>query len=160
MSSLPRLVIGIPTFRRPRQLEGLLDSLRPELAGTDALVVVADNDVSPQTPQIVSGSGLDAVCVGVPERGISQARNALIREAFARRPGWTWLTMVDDDGVVEPGWLAALGGCAARFEADIISGPVLRDLPPQASIVARNSMFSARPRQADGPVEVIRARRT
>ena len=44
------VVIGIPTFRRPQQLQALLDSLLPELAPHDVWVIVGDNDCGESAP--------------------------------------------------------------------------------------------------------------
>lgn len=151
----PDVVVGIPTFRRPRQLTELLASLRPELTDRVALVLVADNDCDPGTPDVVAGALGGCVAhrvIDVPEPGISQVRNALIDTTYGVVPGWQWLVMLDDDGVVLPGWSQALLRGAERFDADVAGGPVLGDLPPGSSILARNSIFGSRPRFPTGPV--------
>ena len=155
MSTLPPVVIGIPTFRRPDLLAILLTSLRPEIEGRDARVIVADNDPGPATPRVIEENCPSATYVPVDERGISQVRNAIIRTALALEEPWEWLIMLDDDGYVHLGWLAGFVEAARRFDADAASGPVLRDLPPDASILARNSMFAERPRRPDGPIPTI-----
>lgn len=155
MTPLPPVAIGIPTYKRPLMLARLLDSLRPEVEGRDVQVIVADNAPGPETPRVIEAHLSAALYVRVPEPGISQVRNAIIRTALRTARPWDWLAMIDDDGRAEPGWLEALIEGARRFDADVASGPVLRDLPAGVSLVARNSMFAGRPRHDDGPVSVL-----
>ncbi|MDO5699028.1 MAG: glycosyltransferase [Dermatophilus congolensis] len=152
---LPPVCIGIPTYKRPELLARLLLSLEPEIAGRDVMVLVADNAPGSAAPEVVRAHCPQATCIDVHERGISEARNALIRTALASDHGWRWLIMLDDDGYVEPGWLEALVDGATRFDADVAAGPVDGLLPPGASIIARNSVFAGRPRHEDGPVEML-----
>lgn len=154
----PAVVIGVPTYRRPRQLAQLLHSLYEELGDRQVPVVVADNECGDAAPLVVAAaarSGLSATCICVRERGISQVRNAIIREVSERHPSWRWLIVLDDDGVVEPGWFDALLHGTSRFDADVVAGPVLGDLPERASVFARNSVYAGRPRFASGPVPML-----
>lgn len=157
MHSLPPVAIGIPTYRRPVLLARLLDSLQPEIEGREVLEVVADNAPGPDSiaPAVTRDHSPGAMCIPVPEPGISAARNALIRAALDRSETWRWLVMLDDDGYVEPGWLEALITGAERFDADVASGPVLRNLPSDSSLLAQNSMFAARAQRPDGPITMI-----
>jgi hypothetical protein len=142
------IVIGIPTFRRPRQLDALLTSLAPERAG--ATVIVADNACEAATLAVAERHA--AHYRPVPERGLAAVRNALIAEAAWLAPGWRWLAMLDDDGRVAPGWLAPLVACAETYDAHLVGGPVEGDLPPDAGRLARNSVLAARRRGPTGPV--------
>ncbi|WP_313565919.1 glycosyltransferase family A protein [Mobilicoccus sp.] len=148
-------VIGIPTYRRPEQLARLLASLVPEIDGHDVHVIVADNDAGAEAPAVVADSGLAALCVPVPEPGLSAVRNELIRTATHSRPGWTHLVMLDDDGRVRPGWFAALLEGISRYDGDVTAGPVIGELPPDASLLARNSLYAGRRRHESGPVDML-----
>ncbi|WP_312720208.1 glycosyltransferase [Mobilicoccus sp.] len=148
------VVVGIPTYRRPELLARLLASLAREVP-PDVLVVVADNDAGEEAPEVVRASGLTATCVPVARPGISEVRNALVREATARRPTWQWLVMLDDDGYVTDGWFDALMRAAGRGDAEVIGGPVVGDLPPGVSLLARNSVYAGRARHASGPVGML-----
>lgn len=146
------VVVAVPTYRRPALLARLLESLVPELEGRGVPVVVADNDAGAEAPQVVARSGLDAICIPVTRPGIAENRNALVREATRIRPGWRHLVMLDDDGYVTPGWFEALLGAAQEYGADVTGGPVLGELPPGASRLARNSIYAGRTRHPSGPV--------
>lgn len=147
------IVIGIPTFRRARQLDILLTSLAPEVAGTGATIVVADNGCEAAALAVAERHG--AHYAPVPQRGLAAVRNALIAEAGWVAPGWTWLAMLDDDGWVTPGWLTALVGCGARFGADLVGGQVDGDLPPDAGRLAGNSVYAGRRRGTTGPAAML-----
>jgi glycosyltransferase involved in cell wall biosynthesis len=152
------LVIGIPTYRRPEQLQALLLSLLPELAAQPALVIVGDNECGSSAPAIVDAFRAHwprTVCVPVPERGVAQVRNALVREAGARLPGWQWLVMLDDDGLATRGWLDGLLRTGLAHDAHLVGGPVQGVLPAGASPLARNSIFAARRRWRTGPVPTL-----
>jgi glycosyltransferase involved in cell wall biosynthesis len=149
------LVVGIPTFRRPQLLAALLDSLLPELQGRRALVIVADNDCGAEAPAVVAQFRQrwpDSVCIPVAARGVAQVRNALVGEALARAPHWQWLLMMDDDGLVTPGWLQHLLDTGAAYDSHLVGGPVDGVLPPGASVFAQNSIFAARRRWPTGLV--------
>lgn len=149
------VVIGIPTYRRPLLLARLLDSLAPEIDGQDVLIVVGDNEAGTRAAEVVRDSGLDAVCVPVPRPGISEVRNELVRTATRERPDWRHLIMLDDDGLVTPGWFAHLMAGVDRFGADVTAGPVLGELPAGASLLARNSVYAGRRRHPSGPVAML-----
>lgn len=158
MIAADALVIGIPTYRRPGQLHALLQSLLPELAAQPALVIVGDNECGSSAPAIVEAFRSrwpDAVCVPVPERGVAQVRNALVREAGERAPGWQWLVMLDDDGLATPGWLQGLLRTGLAYGAHLVGGPVRGVLPAGAGPLARNSIFAARRRWRTGPVPTL-----
>ena len=145
------IVIGIPTFRRPRQLELLLASLAAERRARAVTVVVADNACDPLAAAIARRHG--ALYCPVPERGLAAVRNGLVAAATLHVPDWRWLAMLDDDGYVAPGWLAALVGCGDGLDADLVGGPVEGDLPADAGRLARNSILARRrPAAASGVV--------
>ncbi|MET0546696.1 MAG: glycosyltransferase [Caulobacterales bacterium] len=152
-----QIVIAIPTFRRPVTLKQLLDSLAPEVRGTRTRIIVGDNDCSDEIKRIVDRYSDRAKIEyhPVPERGLSQVRNALVSKANAVAPDWRWLLMLDDDGWVQPGWLSAMTGAGEQFDADLVGGPVIGVLPDGASVIARNSVFASRRRWPSGPVSAL-----
>ncbi len=147
---MAQIVIGIPTFRRPAQLDALLTSLAPDRARCAAAVIVADNACEAAALAVAERHG--AHYRPVPERGLAAVRNALIAEATWIAPDWRWLAMLDDDGRVAPDWLAPLVACAEAHRAHLVGGPVEGELPEGAGRLARNSVLAGRRRGATGPV--------
>ena len=137
MGDVKRIVIGIPTFRRPQGLTRLLSSIAVQKVQLIPYVIVADNDSNEREGLAVierlrsSGYPFPLIGILVEERGISQVRNALMRFAFDDLAA-DGLAMVDDDEYVEPNWLAALIAMQEQWGFDVVGGPVLPDfkLPP------------------------------
>jgi succinoglycan biosynthesis protein ExoM len=124
----PLVVIAVPTYRRPEMLLRCLESLQalqlPD--GLCCLLLVVDNDSegSARTTFDRARGALEAHYVIEPERGLSRVRNRLLDESASR--GADWIACIDDDEVVEPGWLAAYWRARALFPAEIYTGPVVR----------------------------------
>ena len=78
------VVVAVPSFRRPQGLERLLTALEKLQTSARVLVLVADNDVDGREAFAVCerlrtrGYRWPLDCVVAQERGIAQARNALI----------------------------------------------------------------------------------
>jgi len=121
--------IAIPTFRRPRQLTHLLETLRATVDRHDVMVLVADNDPVGQegaaTVRRLQAERyplpLTLLTVGQP--GLCAVRNAISDAALAD-PEMRFLAMIDDDEWPQPGWLDALLICQAQVGADVVAGPV------------------------------------
>jgi len=150
------IVIGIPTYQRPALLRKLLASLIPELRNCPARIIVADNECGQTAPEVVASfrAEWEAIeCIPVAQRGVTAVRNAIIHHAM--RSPWRWLLMLDDDGVVTPGWLLAIVSCGEVHNAHLVGGPVEGLLPDDAGLLARNSIYSARLRWPTGPVPTL-----
>jgi glycosyltransferase involved in cell wall biosynthesis len=125
-----RVVVAIPSFRRPSGLQRLLDALAVLETSAQVSVLVADNDA-------LRHEGAD-LCVSVAaqyrwplsalivaERGIAQTRNALIAHALGGTDA-DFIAMLDDDEWPEPHWLEALLAMQRATGADVVHGAVLR----------------------------------
>jgi glycosyltransferase involved in cell wall biosynthesis len=137
MDQTKRIVIGIPTFRRPQGLARLLASIATQHVQFTPHVLVADNDKNDRqgldVVELTKTNGYPFPLTGivVQERGISQVRNALMRVAFEDLAA-DGLAMVDDDERVEPNWLVALAAMQEQGGFDVVGGQVLPDFehPP------------------------------
>ncbi len=91
-------------------------------------LVVADNDVTPSAKSLVSRLAKDAPFpvryVHEPEPGVANVRNAALSIAKGQ-----FIASLDDDEEAAPGWLSALLGAQARFDADAVFGPVIARVP-------------------------------
>lgn len=124
----------IPTQRR---LDGLTTAVRSTFrqTGVDAgrlELVVVDNDQTPSAEATVAALAAEApfpvIYVHEPEPGVANARNA----AMARARG-EYIAFLDDDEEAPNGWLAALLDAQARFEADVVFGPVRGRAPAEVT---------------------------
>lgn len=128
---MPEIIVAVPTYKRPTSLARLLGAL--ERVETDArvLVIVADNDARDR-------AGYDfcrSICghyrwpldpIVAEERGIAQARNALVERALSY-PQARFIAMLDDDETPEPQWLSQLLRVQGETGADVVGGSVLFD---------------------------------
>ena len=124
-SNNPLATVVIPTYNRAsslrRALRSVVDlSISPELYE----VVVVDNNSTDDTPQVVQ----DFLHSGVPIQYVKESRLSftVARHAGANAAKGRILSYIDDDVVVDRGWLAAV---IEVFEGDdavgIVGGPIL-----------------------------------
>jgi succinoglycan biosynthesis protein ExoM len=121
MSSPLKIVVTVATYKRPRLLKELLESLNIVHRETPFEMIVIDNDPAGSGAGVVSGSELPITYAVEPTPGIVAARNA----ALDRLPAdTTHVVFVDDDETVPPGWLGSLLAVGDRYGVDIVCGPV------------------------------------
>jgi succinoglycan biosynthesis protein ExoM len=149
-----RVSILIITYRRPRELRRLLESLEGLDLGSgcdpEIEVVVVDNDAEGsgiRTLEDLSSDGYrwSLRTVVEPQPGISQARNRALVEAD--RP--EFVAFVDDDEHVSEQWLRELLAVQKATGADAVGGPVLPELPDGAPEWIRSGGFFERRRYPD-----------
>lgn len=120
---MAKVVIAIPTYRRPKQLLRLLASIdRMHAPSHDVSIVVFDNDAELEEGRRSCADltlRFPLQVLTVAERGLSAVRNAMLDLEFDR------LAMVDDDEEVSETWLTAL----LAENADVVSGPLYYRLP-------------------------------
>lgn len=122
-------LISIATYKRPELLKDLLESIEPEVLGQDARICVVDNDAEASARAVCEEFPLDVTYVVEPRPGIAAARN---RGLDLVADNDRFLIFVDDDERVQPGWLQELRQAQLRYEADVVSGPVVSVLPTDA----------------------------
>ncbi len=135
--AFPSLTIAICTKDRPEGLERLLESLRTQLAAAAAArrpieVLIVDNAPSDSRTRDLAARWPDVRYVLEPKPGLNFGRNRAVRES-----GSEFLTYLDDDVVVDCGWLAGLcEAWAANRDAGAFTGQVLAlELETEAQII-------------------------
>ena len=123
-----RVVIAIPTYKRPKSLERLLDAIAGLKTDADISVLVADNDAQ-------AHQGFDLCARRAPlyrwplkavieeTRGIAQTRNRLMAEALQGQA--EFIAMIDDDEWPEEDWITQLLTTRRAFDADAVQGSVI-----------------------------------
>jgi succinoglycan biosynthesis protein ExoM len=147
----PRISLIIPTQRRP---QGLATAARSAFrqVGVDLAeleLVVVDNDQTPSAQAVVQALAAEApfpvVYVHEPEPGVANARNAAMAQARGE-----FIAFLDDDEEAPEGWLAALLGAQARFDADVVFGPVRGRAPKD---IIQHRAYLERFFSREGPAE-------
>ena len=86
-------------------------------------LVVVDNDTAPSARALVerlaAGAAFPVHYVHEPHAGVANARNAAMERATGEL-----VAFLDDDEEASRGWLAALLAVQAKFDADVVFGPV------------------------------------
>ncbi|KQZ26111.1 glycosyltransferase family 2 protein [Caulobacter sp. Root1472] len=146
-----RVTVMIPTQRR---LGGLAVAARSVFAqvGVDFArleLVVVDNDQTPSAQATVAELTGEAPFpvhyVHEPRPGVAHARNAGMAAVRGEL-----IAFLDDDEEAPAGWLAALLAAQARYQADVVFGPVRARAPAS---VTRHRDYLERFFSREGPAE-------
>ncbi|KQT52356.1 hypothetical protein ASG43_20080 [Aureimonas sp. Leaf454] len=124
----PRVVVTLPTFRRPEHLLKTLESLRAQSFAEPFAVIVMDNDAERREGLAVAGplfasGALEGLVLVAHDRGNCFAYNAGFETALETFPSMDFLLVIDDDECAEPGWIGHLVRTAEMTGADFVGGP-------------------------------------
>jgi len=118
-----RATIGICTHNRADILRDCLESLVCQEGIDQARVLVIANNCTDHTPQVV-----ESFKTRIPEVDLVEETQAGVAYARARALAETheeFLIFIDDDGVAEPGWLAAVFEAFDVHGADAVGGKII-----------------------------------
>lgn len=123
-----RLVVTVPTFRRPEQIVATLASLAAQKGAADFAVIVMDNDAeglegARAASAWLETSAIKGLVIVAHRRGNCHAYNAGWSTALAVFPAFTHLAVIDDDEIADTDWLARLTATARETGADFVGGP-------------------------------------
>ncbi|HZS62749.1 MAG TPA: glycosyltransferase [Gemmatimonadaceae bacterium] len=146
-----RVAVCIATYARPDGLARLLDGLAALHTDACVRVVVVDNDATGPSRDACEARA-SAFRLGLryevePRRGITYARN---RSVAAAGSDVDFIAMLDDDEVPEAGWLQALLKAQAKYDADVVAGPVIPYFPSMPPEWVQEGRFFDRPRYQTG----------
>ena len=123
-----RVVIAIPTFKRPKSLARLLDAIARLATDAEISVLVADNDAEAHQgfdlcAKLAPAYRWTLHAVIAEKRGIAQVRNCLVAEAL--KSDADFIAMIDDDEWPEPRWIGEFLKTQKQTGADVLQGSVL-----------------------------------
>ena len=129
-----RISVVIPTQRRTAGLETAARSILGQTGApfADLELVIVDNDKTPSAQPMAAALAAEApfpvVYVHEPAPGVANARHAALEQARGE-----FIAFLDDDEEAPAGWLAALLAAQARFDADVVFGPVRGRAPAEVT---------------------------
>jgi len=146
----PDVSICVATYRRPKGLARLLESLvRQKLPdGLTCEILVVDNDANATARGSLPAALAQAPDVRwfvEPRQNIAHARNRALENARGR-----WLAFVDDDEEAAEDWLAAYWNAVECDGADGFFGPVAPRLAAEPCRWLDPETFYGRARHASG----------
>lgn len=122
--------IIVPTYKRPDDILRALGSVvNQETEGRAFEIIIADNDPAGSARHAVEAFIAENPqtimhYVHVPEPGVSNARNGALIHARGR-----FIIYLDDDMEAHPRWVAELVNASMKYEAEIVFGPVIAQMP-------------------------------
>jgi succinoglycan biosynthesis protein ExoM len=155
-----RVVIGIPSFRRPDGVRNLLRSIagQEDIGDLAIEIFVADSDPLRREARAVCEDQAAYFrwplrCEVVEDAGVSAARNRILADARAREADF--VAMLDDDEVADARWLSELVAMQERTGADAVGGLVRYDLPADVPASVLRYGYFNRPRWPPGSVPLL-----
>ncbi|BDA82760.1 glycosyl transferase [Aureimonas sp. SA4125] len=123
-----RVVVTLPTFRRPDHLRKTLASLAAQKTTRRFAVIVMENDAEGReglaaAGPILAAGTLDGIVLIAHERGNCAAYNAGWLTALARFPAMEYLLVIDDDEWAAEDWIDRLVATAEAEGADFVGAP-------------------------------------
>ena len=136
-----KIAVCIPTYRRPALLKQLLVSIFENNVDTSIInemdIIIVDNDKDKSAETVVNEINRDSVRLrkliyyNYPVKGLSNVRNALLKQAFHLKPDF--IIFIDDDEYVTADWANELIKSIVRNNADAARGPVIAELKENTS---------------------------
>ena len=122
-----RVTVCIPTYKRPKSLQRLLDAIAALNTDAHVSVLVADNDAEGHAGfdlcHTIQNYRWPLTAVIAHKRGIAQVRNTLIENAL--KSDAQFIAMIDDDEWPEPQWISEFLKTALDTKADVLQGSIL-----------------------------------
>ncbi len=125
-----RVVVTVPTFRRPEHLIKTLSTLISQSSPLPFAVVVIENDAEGQAGaaaarDFFAAHAVNGLVIVTHNRGNCHAYNGGWQAALDTYPQLSAIAVIDDDEVAAPDWLARLLSVQAETGADLVGGPQL-----------------------------------
>lgn len=155
-----RLVVTLPTFRRPAHLIETLNSIARQQSAPPFAIIVMENDAEGMAGADAAAKWLQtAPCPGLVviahSRGNCHAYNAGWETALTEFPAFSHLAVIDDDELASPEWLSYLLATTRQTGADLTGAPQIPVFDdPELNAWARHPAFTPHYSET-GPVPIL-----
>lgn len=156
---MPKVIIAIPSFRRPRSLARLLEAIERLETSAAVTVLVADNDAERHEAFDLcetlaeKGYGWRLEYFIARDRGIANVRNALF--AHAMEMDFDFICLLDDDEWPDVHWLENYLAVQSATGADALHGAVVRAFDDEPGRLARSLDGISDQRGKTGPRDML-----
>ena len=137
-----KIIVCVPTFKRPQYLKKNLESLIKQKFEQKFEILVIDNDNNKSGKPSVNECVNDKVEINYhieKNKGISSVRNKCIFLCIQKKADY--LIFIDDDEVADKYWLHNLFLVEKKYNAKIVGGPVLCNFEGSVSKTIKNTFF-------------------
>jgi GT2 family glycosyltransferase len=137
-ASTCRLAVTVPTFKRPQQLIETLQSIAPQIATHDGVIIVMENEAENRegaqaATRHMAANNINGLVIVVVKAGNCNAYNGGWRTVQTQFPHVAHIAVIDDDETADANWLEHLMSVQAATNADFVGGPQMPLLPPHAT---------------------------
>ena len=134
--------ILICTYKRPVLLRNCIDSVLSQNYSLKFEVIVVDNDEDRTAEGVVLSYGSRVRYFSQPLKGLSHARNMAVSKASGE-----FVLFIDDDEYADISWLDRIVDCQKKYDADVVLGKVVYEIPDSfPSYIRGSSYFFREPR--------------
>ena len=140
-----KIIICVPTYRRPNYLEKNLTSLSRQNFDYKYEIVVVDNDSKQSAKPIVSkfkNENNKFSYFVQNKRGIAAVRNKCIDICKEKKADY--LIFIDDDEIAEKDWLENLLITSQEYDAEIVEGANLCDFEKKPNSSIQKNFYTRR----------------
>ena len=129
-----KLAVTVPTFKRPGQLIDTLQSVAPQIAALDGVIVVMENEAenregAKSATRFMAENGINGLVVVVVKAGNCNAYNGGWRVVRDHFPNVQHIAVIDDDETANADWLDQLKRVQTATGADFVGGPQIPVMP-------------------------------
>ena len=142
--------ILICTYKRPILLQKCIESTINQNTTYEYEIIVVDNDVDQSGKTVVDFFGTPVQYFHQPLKGLSNARNMAVSKANG-----AFILFIDDDEYADENWLTNIVNCQQKFNADVVLGKVIYEIPLSFPSYIRKSSYFTRDAIRTGQLAVI-----
>ncbi|WP_255549179.1 MULTISPECIES: glycosyltransferase family 2 protein [unclassified Flavobacterium] len=142
--------ILICTYKRPILLQKCIESVINQIAKIEYEIIVVDNDKAQSAKEVADRFITHVQYFSQPVKGLSNARNMSVSKANGE-----FILFIDDDEYAEENWLSKIIDCQQKYNADVVLGKVIYEIPKDFPSYIRKSSYFIRDTITTGQLATI-----